>query len=668
MRYVRQMGIFLLLLVVCSVLLFVIYTDVESKTVTQVNTEQMVHAEQAAQGLLRFFATYNSTLTFLAGSDHIIAMDPEGREIVQRFYTSHSEEILSITRVDENGIILYTYPFEASTGANISAQAHVKKSIATHKVVISDIFTSVQGFRTIAFAMPVFDNGSYKGSVTILIPFDSLSEKNLGPIHILDSGHAWIVSQNGNILYSPQKDLIDHSAFTVYQDSPSVTTFVSTALKGESGVSSYTIKRLPETNQPVTYQAVYRPVVIGDSQWSIIVATPGKEILSTLESFQRDLVIISAILIMSLLFFTYYITRARGIIREEEKRQAAEAALRESEQNYRNILDNMQDVFYRTDRDGNLVMLSPSGPQLLGYSSDKELLGKPIAELYANPDDRKVILEKLRETGSATNFETRLKTANGKAITVHANSHVLIGADGSFLGVEGIVRDITDLKRTETALQLATRKLNLLTGITVNNIRNAVFTLSGYLELEQLQADEKKRKEYHEKELTLLHQINLRLNTAKNYQDLGLNPPRWHNVNTTFILAISHLDMTSVCRTIEVDGLEIYADPLLENVFFNLTENFLLHARTATRLTLKYEETSTGLTLIYEDNGRGIPDEMKMTIFEREFTPTKGMGLFMAREILEITGITIRETGSYGNGARFEISVPKDGYRFTREK
>jgi|GEM_PF-5300527 len=55
-----------------------------------------------------------------------------------------------------------------------------------------------------------------------------------------------------------------------------------------------------------------------------------------------------------------------------------------------------------------------------------------------------------------------------------------------------------------------------------------------------------------------------------------------------------------------------------------------------------------------------IPDELKKTIFERVFTPAKGMGLFMTREILEITGIIIRETGIFGKGARFEISVPRE--------
>ena len=65
----------------------------------------------------------------------------------------------------------------------------------------------------------------------------------------------------------------------------------------------------------------------------------------------------------------------------------------------------------------------------------------------------------------------------------------------------------------------------------------------------------------------------------------------------------------------------------------------------------------------FEDNGVGIPTDEKEQIFERGYGKNTGLGLFLASEILSITGMTIRETGEPGKGARFEIAVPKDGYR-----
>ncbi len=153
---------------------------------------------------------------------------------------------------------------------------------------------------------------------------------------------------------------------------------------------------------------------------------------------------------------------------------------------------------------------------------------------------------------------------------------------------------------------------------------------------------------------------------ARNYQDLGLRPPAWQNVAHAFLYAVSHLDMLEVARDLRVEGLEIYADPLLEKVFFVLAENVVLHGEAATRISLQYHETNDGLILLFEDDGTGIPVDMKEKIFERRCEGKPGMGLFLAREILSITEISIEETGEPNVGARFEILVPKGAYRFTK--
>ena len=666
MRYVRQLAVFLLLLIACSFLIWLVYNDIEAKTITQVDSEQMVHAEQAAQGILRFFATCNNTLSFVAGDRHIIEMDTDGRRMMQEFYRTHAGEISSVTRMDENGIILYTYPFESSTGANISGQGHVRQELTTRKVVISDVFTSVQGFHTVAMHMPVFNGSTYRGSIAILIPFDILAGENVAPIHILEHGYGWVVSrQSGTILYSPVANQTGMPVSAVFTESSGIRELTSRVLNEESGTGSYILEPQRAGATPVTFEAVYRQVRVGDSGWLIIVATPRDEILMTLQTLQRNLMVIFVILGISLFFFTYYIVRARGILQEEEKRKAAEDALRESEMKYRNIIVNMQDAFYRTDCNGILIMVSPSTVRLLGAGSEDELLNKPLAAFYAAYGERELPVATIRKRGLVTNHEIQLKRADGTIITGLANSHVLSDQNGSFAGIEGIIRNISDRKRTENALAQATKKLNLLTAIILNDIRNALFTLSGYLELEISQTKEDKRAEFHEKEKAILHRINLLLTMARNYQSLGVNPPRWHVVNTTFIIALSHIGPSDIKRNLMVGGLEIYADPLLEVVFQNLTENVLSHAASATMITLRYEKTKEGLFLIFEDDGPGIPDDKKEVIFERGSITRNGSGLFMVREILEITGITICETGEYGKGTRFRMDIPRDGYRFS---
>jgi PAS domain S-box-containing protein len=625
-------------------------------------------------------------------------MDKEGPVMMREFFSHHSQDIASITRVNRDGIIVYTFPFENTTGANISSQPHVRRSMTNHQVVISDVFTSVQGFRTVAFAMPVFRNGTYDGSLTVLVPFGELARKNLKPIRVIATGSAWTVNQDGTILYSPDSRLIDHSVFMVYNTSPTALSFISKAVQGVQGSSVYTLADAPGTQ--VTYQAVYYPAAIGDTHWSIIVVTPEDEILSTLHGFRNSLLVICGILVISLFFFAYYTMRAWGIVREEENRKIAEAALRESERNYRSILENMQDIFYRSDAGEKLSMINPTGVRLMGYSSSDEMLNRKISSFFADPSDDLRFRQAFDETGSIANFETRLKKADGTILTVLASCHTCTDSHGNPIGVEGFLKDITDRKRadeelsrksgeltaayeeitataeelkqnydtlsmSQKALDQARKKLNLLNSVTFTDIQNVIFSLSGYLELEKMEPADKQTKKFRLKQEKIIQSISSSLQFARNYQDLGIKSPLWLEVSQVFLIGISHLENLNLEHKIQTGKLEIYADRLLEQVFFTLAENVHQHGGTATKFSLTYRETTIGLTLIFEDNGRGITEAMKEKIFERRFEGKNGMGLFLAREILSITGITITETGVAGKGARFEMVVPKGAYRFS---
>jgi PAS domain S-box-containing protein len=225
-------------------------------------------------------------------------------------------------------------------------------------------------------------------------------------------------------------------------------------------------------------------------------------------------------------------------------------------------------------------------------------------------------------------------------------------------------RDITDRRKAELSLQQVTKKMKLLNRIVFTDIRNAVFSLAGYLELEKSLPCDPRMQGYLEKQTLIVQQIDNSLNFAKKYQDLGLQTPTWQNIKHTFLFAISHLNLAGISHLQEVKNLEVYADPLLESVFFALAENSITHGKKVTEIYLRYEIQENGLSIIFEDNGIGIPDSMKENIFERKSENKKGMGLFLTREILGISGITIRETGVYNKGARFEMHVPEGEYRF----
>jgi signal transduction histidine kinase len=113
-----------------------------------------------------------------------------------------------------------------------------------------------------------------------------------------------------------------------------------------------------------------------------------------------------------------------------------------------------------------------------------------------------------------------------------------------------------------------------------------------------------------------------------------------------------------------MEDIELYADPLLPRVFYNLLANSIKHGdHQLTKIRLYTRISGESLTLVYEDNGTGIPAHEKDKIFEFGYGRGSGFGLFLVRELLGNTGIIITETGMPGKGAKFEIVVPKGKFR-----
>jgi signal transduction histidine kinase len=118
------------------------------------------------------------------------------------------------------------------------------------------------------------------------------------------------------------------------------------------------------------------------------------------------------------------------------------------------------------------------------------------------------------------------------------------------------------------------------------------------------------------------------------------------------------LDLRDVSLESDLDKVEIFADPMLDRVFHNLVDNACRHGNGVKAIKIHCEQSGDGLKLICEDDGVGIPEDKKEKLF------SNGHGLQMVRDILEMTGMTICERGDYGEGAKFEINIPKGNYRF----
>ena len=369
------------------------------------------------------------------------------------------------------------------------------------------------------------------------------------------------------------------------------------------------------------------------------------------------------------------------VARDITTRKRAEKALRESEEKFRTLMENLNVGVYRNtaDEQGRFLLANTAQAHMLGYESVEELLNVPVNALYTNPEERIKFLADLNYCGVLKNRLVQLKKKDGTPIWVSVNARPKCNDRGEIEWIDGVIEDITErrtmeqevenhnkeLVRFNEALAQANEKLNILSSITRHDILNKITALLAYLELSQELTSDPTLLEYFHKEIDTIRAIERQIDFTRYYQDIGVRAPEWQDVRSTIVRAAAQLPLRAVSLTVQFDGISIFADPLIEKVFYNLMENAVRHGEHVTAITFAAQETNDGLAIIYDDDGVGIPQENKEKIFIRGFGKHTGLGLFLICEILSITGITIAETGEFGKGARFEIQVQKNGYRWS---
>ena len=358
------------------------------------------------------------------------------------------------------------------------------------------------------------------------------------------------------------------------------------------------------------------------------------------------------------------------VLTDITERKQAEEALRESEAKYRAIIENMQDLFYRTDLEGTITMVSPTGIRLAGYTSPEDVVGRNISDrVYADPKEREQFLAVLKEKGIVHDYPVSLIAGDGTIRYVTASSHFYYDADGKVQGIEGILHDVTGRKLAEKALLLANQKLHLLSGITRHDINNKLVVLKGYLALLEEKIPEPALNEFFIKTQSAAEQISSMIQFMKEYEEIGVAEPVWHDVRILANTATKEIPPGQITWKNDLPaGMEVFADPLIAKVFFNIVDNSVRYGGKDTMIRFSVESSNEDKIIVFEDDGAGVAAPDKEKIFERGFGKNTGLGLALSREILHITGITIKETGEPGKGARFEMTVPKGMWRVTSGK
>jgi len=230
-----------------------------------------------------------------------------------------------------------------------------------------------------------------------------------------------------------------------------------------------------------------------------------------------------------------------------------------------------------------------------------------------------------------------------------------------------IFNDISTGKKAQEELQEAHNKLGILSSVTRHDILNNLTAMDMYLDLCREQVSDPSALRYIGRLQDTSSTIRNHIEFMRYYEETGGKDPAWFNLRTTVLVAAAAHSFREVNVNLDGSEVELFADPLIGKVFYNLIDNAVFHGKHVTRCEVTAFVNNEGLVIAFEDDGCGIPACNKEKIFTQGFGNHTGLGLFLILRILSITGIIIREIGTEGTGARFEMVVPEGKYRIRKD-
>ena len=375
------------------------------------------------------------------------------------------------------------------------------------------------------------------------------------------------------------------------------------------------------------------------------------------------------------------ITGAIESIRDITERKRMEDVLKQSKERYRNVVEDQTEFICRFLPDGTHIFVNDAYCRYFGKKRG-EIIGHRFRPVL-HPEDREPVVRHLASLTTehpVLEIDQRVIMPDGSTRWQRWSDRAIFDPNGRVIEYQSVGRDITEQKELEkemkyheqelrkysTSLAAANKKLNLLSSITRHDINNQLTVLMGYLTIMEKKQTDPTFNNYFGKVSTAAQRILSMIRFTKEYESIGVNAPVWQYCGTLADTAAKQAPLGKVAVKNDLPaGMEVFADPLVEKVFYNLMDNAVRYGGKITTIRFSAEEAGDDHLIVCEDDGDGIVAEEKEKIFERGFGKNTGLGLALSREILLITGITIRETGEPGKGARFEMIVPKGAWRMT---
>jgi PAS domain S-box-containing protein len=372
-------------------------------------------------------------------------------------------------------------------------------------------------------------------------------------------------------------------------------------------------------------------------------------------------------------------------IQDITKIKEAEYALAISEDKYRKIFENTQDIYYRTDQNGILTEISPSIEKYDGFKR-QNVIGNPVVDFYYYKDDRDKIVNALRQDRSVTDFEVKLKSRTSELLYGSVNARLII-ENGVVQGSEGSIRDITFRKLQEnelTSLNTELKALNThrekLLSVVGHDLRNPIAASLKLAELATMDIEDTSKEElleYLSKMKSGLQNANELLEDllrwAKNqFDSLDFNPVEIDDVQMQVLICLKRLKPMAEAKYIQLtaavdEGLSVVADKdMLDTIIRNLVSNAIKFTARGT-IAVHAARKSDGVLFSVTDTGSGMSQEIIRQLFNKSSHYTTygtsgekgtGLGLELCREFVEKHGGQIWVESTEGKGSTFYFTIP----------
>lgn len=451
-----RLGLQVTLLLLVVIAFISLSQAVRNRAIQEFNDQQMILVQRAGESIQAFFALNDAALKFLAIQPEIIHMSPRGVQMIADLKRESSAFIVSVMRMESAGIVLSAFPEqEILEGQDLSYHDHVKILQATRSPIMSDVFISSQGFQGVAYHVPVFDGDQFVGSVAILIDFKAFVKSYIENLSFTGETRAWMLTAKGTELFCGVEDHIGKNI----EDTQSQIELALRMLEGGEGSwIYYTDQRKPwQPKRSDRRQAVFSAIHIKNTFWSLAIAAPEREILTTISRFRVGMFGLMILFLALTMYYMYSILKAQTVLKEEDVRRKGEIALKASEAKFRSYMENSTDGIFIVDGEMNYVEVNPAASTLTGFS-ESELLRMKIKDLVTEAGAESAMLhfQAIQRYGSAqADLPYRHKDGSEGMLAVSA---VQLN-ENRYLG---FVRDITERMETQQELEKTVRDKEVL--------------------------------------------------------------------------------------------------------------------------------------------------------------------------------------------------------------